>query len=224
MTVTTSNLSANVAKALLFDVVITLGIVGIKSNYYETLSMLTHVFTGAFTAYTLRDIARDHKHPWIGGAIAGAIKYATKDGNPLLGAYNNAAYEYTKDNALGIENLEPIVIEGFEEFLGNSVKAYHNNQTMAEAMLSGANGLLFGGAIVGGSIVGLATVFFDPMKNSVESLPSLVVGATSTFALLNCGMKIGSNLGNSILEYYNEYNTLVHDTLVNATFYEHVEL
>lgn len=205
MALTISALPTNMVKALVFDVTLTIGLVGINFNSFQTAIMLTHVFTGAFTAYTLRDIARDNKYPVMGGIIAGAIKYATKDSNPFYGAYNNGAYEFAKKAELEKGGLEVVVIEGIEEMIASSLKAYHDNGTVTEVMTAGTNGALFGGIVVGGTLVGIGALFFNPLHDAAMHLPDPAVGLIAIAALTDCGYTVGTKLGNTIVEYYDEY-------------------
>lgn len=226
MVVTTSNLSTNMVKALLFDVTVTLGLGGIK-----TASMLAHVFTGAFTAYTIRDIARDTTAGTklagaivvTAGAIAGGIKYETKAGKAIFGAFNNGAYEFAKFMQYN-DDKAVVVIEGLEEMISGINKAYHNNGTTSEYIVSGINGGLFGGIPVGFSIVGIAALAYEPVSKLAEFyLSPVVVSTVALLALTDCGYIIGSKLGNMTLEYYNYYNNMATDAsdhslaLVNNT-------
>jgi hypothetical protein len=104
------------------------------------------VIVAATTAYAIRDAARhcDLKDSApvvtiadylnmsnqdvtsiIAGTAGGTIKYGLKGSNPLLGAFNNIAYELVKNYELDKTTLggtiTAMLIEGAEEGLGNGV-------------------------------------------------------------------------------------------------------
>lgn len=227
MTITISNLKANLVKALLFDVAVTIGIQGIEGIKYnfDTLNKVTHIFTGAFIAYSLRDVARDYKHPWIGGFVAGAIKYATKDGKPLLGAFNNLAYEYTKDHKVPYE-LESVLIEGTEEMISKIYESYQKNNSTTEITISGINGALSGAIQVGFSLVGIGATIYEPIVKVAEKLPTFVTAPIAVLSLFHCANKTVSAIGQYYLDdgHLLNKNTTNSNSLVSNTTTIHDDL
>src|SRR3954465_912154 len=94
------SLTDNMVKALVFDVAITVGI-NLLTNSQLYAQKIFDVFAASFTGYTIRTIMRDDfGHPFIGGLIGGAVKYAVKDSPVVFGAFNNFAYEFFHDNPI----------------------------------------------------------------------------------------------------------------------------
>lgn len=196
---TSYNFTPNMNKALIMDVLFTMGTKGVMS-----ISDTWRVFSGAFTAYTIREIARDFSYPLLGGAVAGAIKYVNRDISPnikfsvpVLGALNNWCYEFAMDKKIDA-SIATIGIETFIGALDSSSKAYNNNLSLSEALSTVTEGALKG-CIGGAAKLGLKEVFFEPLKE--KKLPTLVATCFTALALLSCVNNISSR--------YDILNTLV---------------
>jgi hypothetical protein len=207
-------------KALILDVAVTTGISLLLKNNNFNADTILNIYAGAYTSYVVRNIARDSfGHPWVGGILGGAIKYAVKDSSAGLGAFNNFAYEVTKDFPILGNDLDTLAIEGTEQALSSSYKQFISSNDTITNITIGAVTALAAGSVIGLILIGAANALYLPLLAYATAKPpstSIVIGVSLTL-LAHSFVKVNTIIGNKLGPYLDN-----NDSLLNTTVSEEV--
>jgi len=213
-----------ILKALIFDVAVTAILMPMKNLSFDKLAT---VGAASFASYFVRGIANEYSKahvvhtpamkflPVVVGAVAGALKYYSKGSDAEIGAFNNAAYEFSSGfmpKAFD-DYLAPMVIEGVDNFTSYSKSVLGISNVVVDSgslhsvifesnfTINDSVDALKEGAGIGAIVLGLAPIYVKYMETDVNPYNKYVVASIAAglisknaYDLYNKYMRVEENV------------------------------